>query len=264
MPDVDFSGNAGVYDRRHGGLLPESAARELIAGLPPGACVLDVGAGTGRVSVALATLGFDVTALEPADGMLGALRAKAVGLRVRLVRGEGGALPFPPASFDAVVLSRILYLLSDWRQVLLEAVRALEPGGRLLHEWGNGSPDEEWVQIREHARALFEEAGLTHPFHPGVREEREVEQFLASRGLRPAAQVSLGPGPPLPLSDFLRKIDEGECSYVWNVPEAIQARCLPALRTWAASRFDLDRPLPFPREIRWTIYRRAGDGFTGA
>jgi hypothetical protein len=146
--------------------------------------------------------------------------------------------------------------MSDWRNVLREAVRVMTPAAHLLHEWGNGSADEEWVQIRERARMLFEEAGVTDPFHPGVRDESEVDGFLATLELQPVAAVALGPGPPLALSEFLQKIDDRECSYVWNVPEAIQARCLPVLRAWAAERFDLDRPLPFPREIRWTMYRR--------
>jgi len=157
---------------------------------------------------------------------------------------------------DAVVLSRILYLMSDWRTVLREAVRVLAPGGRLLHEWGNGSPDEEWVQIRERARALFEQEGIRDPFHPGVRSEEEVDRCLAEHGLAVVSQVPLGPGPSIPLSDFLQKIDEGDCSYVWSVPVAIQQRCLPELRAWAAERFDLEQPIPFPREIRWTIFRR--------
>ena len=256
MPDVDFSRNAADYDRRHGERLPEQAARELVAGLPSGAAILDVGAGTGRVTLALTTLGFHPIALDPAQGMLDILRAKAAGLPVRIVIGEGARLPFSRACFDAVVLSRVLYLISDWRGVLRDVVRVLTPGGRLLHEWGNGSADEEWVQIREQARMLFEGAGLKEPFHPGVRTEDEVERFLAAQGLAPSHRVSLGPGPQLPLSDFLQKIDDGECSYVWNVPEEIQRRCLPVLREWAAARFDLDRATPSPREIRWTIYRR--------
>jgi SAM-dependent methyltransferase len=184
------------------------------------------------------------------------LRTKATRLPARLVRGDGARLPFQPGSFDALVLSRVLYLMSDWRSVLCDAIRLLKSDGRLLHEWGNGSADEEWVQIRERARTLFEQAGVKDPFHPGVRSEDEVERFLAEQGLVPIGHVPLGPGPLMPLSDFLRKIDERECSYVWNVPEEIQKRCLPALRAWAEERFDLDRALPVPREIRWTIYRR--------
>jgi hypothetical protein len=39
--------------------------------------------------------------------------------------------------------------------VLQRAHDALKPGGYLLHEWGNGSADEEWVRIREKTRAPF-------------------------------------------------------------------------------------------------------------
>jgi hypothetical protein len=111
------------------------------------------------------------------------------------------------------------------------------------------------VQIREHARTLFEEAGVRDPFHPGVRAEGDVDRFLAELGLTVASQVPLGPTPAIPLADFLRSIDQGDCSYVWNVPKTIQEQCLPA-RAWTASRFDLDRAIPFPREIHWTIYHQ--------
>jgi hypothetical protein len=55
----------------------------------------------------------------------------------------------------------------------------LAVGGRLLHEWGNGRGDEEWVQIREKARALVEEAGV----HAG----RFTARMLSDTGLQPTA-----------------------------------------------------------------------------
>jgi SAM-dependent methyltransferase len=255
---VDFSRAASVYDRRHGAELPEATARDLMtaAALRRDARVLDVGAGTGRVTLPLMDIGCQMVALDPARPMLDAMRTKAAGRPVLAVAGEGARLPFERSAFDAVVLARMLYLMSDWREVLCEIIRVLRPDGRLVHEWADGSADEEWVQIREQARTLFEQAGVTEPFHRGARSEAEAEDFLARQGMRASGDVRVGPGPSLTLAAFLGRIDTGECSYVWNVPEDVQRQCLPALRNWAAQRFDLDRPMPMPRELRWTIYRR--------
>ena len=124
MPDVDFSRNAGVYDRRHGARLHEESARALTAGLPPAATILDIGAGTGRVSLPLAALGFRVVALDPAVAMIEVLRGKAAGVNARPVRADGRALPFSKASFDAaVVLAESWDLIAGWRDVLREAIR---------------------------------------------------------------------------------------------------------------------------------------------
>ena len=116
--------------------------------------------------------------------MLDQLRDKAVGLPVRVVRGEGGRLPLPGASFDAVFIARALYVMPDWRDVLAEVRRVLKPGAPFIHEWGNGTPDEEWLQMREKARELFESAGVVDPFHPGARTEAQVASRLSELGFR--------------------------------------------------------------------------------
>jgi len=255
---VDFSRAASTFDRRHGAVLSAPVLGRLVAaaGLVPGARILDVGAGTGRVSLALAGAGFDVVALDPAKPMLDSLRGKGADQKIGVVVGEGARLPFAAARFDAVVLARILYLMTDWRTVLTDVTRVLKPGGSLLHEWGNGSPDEEWVQIREHARRLFEQAGVANPFHPGVRSEVDVEAFLEQCGLKPVGEVRGESEQRLTLGDFLARIINGECSYTWNVPVEVQSPCLAELRAWVQEHYDLDRSFPFPREIVWKIYSR--------
>ena len=157
----------------------------MAAGLQVGARVLDIGAGTGRVAIPLASRGCNVVAVEPAGGMLAQLRAKTGDNKVWSVVAEGARLPFPVGHFDAVVIARLLYLTPDWRAILRDAHRVLAIGGCLLHEWGNGQVDEEWVQIREEGWRLFEQAGLRAPFHPGVRSETDVDcelDDLAARG----------------------------------------------------------------------------------
>jgi SAM-dependent methyltransferase len=187
--------------------------------------------------------------------MLATLTAKAEPLPVRLVVGDASRLPFPDARFDVVVLARMLYLLPRWRDVLVEIARVLAPGGRLLHEWGNGRADDAWVRIREKARSMFEDAGLRDPFHPGARTIDEVDAFLVSAGVRPVATVQVDNDVQMTLADFLRRIVNGECSYIWNVPADVQRRCLPELELWAAQQFDLTQPA-MPRELPWTVYRR--------
>ena len=218
--------------------------------------VLDIGAGTGRVAIGLAQLGCDVVAVEPALGMVETLRTKTGDLPIRLVAGEGAQLPFSPGQFDVVVIARLPYLTADWRLILREAHRVLTVGGRLLHEWGNGQPDEEWVQIRDKTRALFEEAGVSSPFHPGVRSEREVDEELKVVGFIHSADLPIGPGPTLTLAEFVRRLVDGEFSYVWDVPKTVREKCLPGLKAWSQQQFDLDRPISMPRELSWTIYTK--------
>jgi len=255
---VDFSANASIYDRRHGASLALDIARELasIGRLPPGGSALDIGAGTGRVAIAFATLGYKPVALEPALPMLNELRSKAPDSTMHAVAGEAERLPFSVHSFDGVILARVLYLMYDWQAVLREANAILKPGGCLFHEWGNGESDEEWVQIRERLRTLFEEAGVKSPFHPGARSESEVDDFLVKLGLRRASELRTGPGPSTTLRKFVEKIVTGEFSYIWNVPKAAQESCLPRLQDWADNTFDLEQCVPTPRQLRWTIYHK--------
>ena len=255
---VDFSRNAPVYDRRHGALLSDDAVGRLLtaAGAEPGAAVLDIGAGTGRAAIPFAAHGCSVVALEPAGGMIDQLRAKGTDVTLLLLVGDGGRLPFASGMFDVCIIARLLYLAEDWREIVREAHRVLAVGGALLHEWGNGESDEAWVQIREEARRLFEQAGVRKPFHPGVRSEAEVKADLASIGLVREADVALGTGARVSLGEFLRRLVDGELSYIWNVPHDVLATTIPQLRDWAERTFDLNRSLSIPREIRWTVYRR--------
>ena len=251
-----------MYDRRHGALLPDDAVDRLltVAGDPPGAVVLDIGAGTGRVAIPFAAHGCSVVALEPARGMIDQLRAKGREVTLSLVLGEGGQLPFAAGRFDLCVIARLLYLTENWREITREAHRVLAMNGALLHEWGNGQDDEEWVQIREEARRLFERAGVHQPFHPGVRFETEVESELTALGFVREAAVAVGRGPNVSLGEFLKRLVEGELSYIWNVPEDVRATCIPHLRAWAQETFDLDLSISIPREIRWTVYRKTAGG----
>jgi SAM-dependent methyltransferase len=254
---VDFSANSKIYDHRHGDVISDQLAQTIANRLRRDATIIDIGAGTGRVAVALASNGLQVVAVDPAVPMLQTMQRKSGGALVLAVAAEGTHLPFRRNSADAVVLARLLYLVTDWQSLLRAAKEVLRQRGILFHEWGNGAASEAWVQVREMARSLFQEAGVETPFHPGARSEIEVDSCLRDLGFHRTEQIEAGAGPAITLADFLNKIQCGEYSYVWNVPKDAQDFCLPKLRRWCESKFDLYRPTPMPAELHWAVYENA-------
>jgi hypothetical protein len=85
-----------------------------------------------------------------------------------------------------------------------------------------------------------------------------VESYLLGLGLVRKAILAAGPGPEMRLRDFLERVESGEVSYIWNVPERVQEDCLPRLRNWCERTFDLEQSIEIPRMLEWTAYQKAG------
>jgi demethylmenaquinone methyltransferase/2-methoxy-6-polyprenyl-1,4-benzoquinol methylase len=101
-------------------------------GLQPGELALDLAAGTGTSSVAIAEAGGRVVACDFSLGMLRAGAPRHAGDRVVFVAGDAERLPFRDRSFDAVSISFGLRNVSDVPRALAEMHRVTRPGGRLV------------------------------------------------------------------------------------------------------------------------------------
>jgi SAM-dependent methyltransferase len=100
--------------------------------------VLDLAAGTGKLTEVLAGLAGDVVAVEPVDGMRRVLAARLPG--VRALAGTAEAIPLPDGSVDAVLVAEAFHWF-DLERAPAEIARVLRPGGGLAVMW-NAADDE--------------------------------------------------------------------------------------------------------------------------
>jgi SAM-dependent methyltransferase len=108
----------------------------------PGPRVLDLGAGTGKLTAALDAVGADVVAVEPDPAMLAELRR--VLPAVRALPGSAEAIPLPDASVDAVVAGNAMHWF-DMDVAGPEIARVLAPEGILAGLWNVFDDRIGWV-----------------------------------------------------------------------------------------------------------------------
>jgi SAM-dependent methyltransferase len=104
--------------------------------------VLDLGAGTGKLTATLVHLGLDVTAVEPDPAMLAELRRQLPS--VRALPGSAEQIPLPDGGADAVLVAQALHWF-DLNQALPEIARVLTPGGVLAGLWNVDDDRVGWV-----------------------------------------------------------------------------------------------------------------------
>ena len=134
-----WSERAPEYSKLHEEELASKQGADLAAALAelpparPGARVLDLGCGSGLLSIVLAGRGCQVTGVDFSADMLAQARANAerhgVADNVEFVQSDVHDLPFGGATFDLVVTRNVTWVLQDVARVYAEALRVLKPGG---------------------------------------------------------------------------------------------------------------------------------------
>jgi SAM-dependent methyltransferase len=108
----------------------------------PGMRVLDLGAGTGKLTATLLAVGAEVTAVEPDPAMLTELRRALPD--VRALAGSAEVIPLPDASVDAVLAGNAMHWF-DMAVAGPEIARVLAPGGILAGLWNVMDDRVDWV-----------------------------------------------------------------------------------------------------------------------
>jgi SAM-dependent methyltransferase len=138
-----FGSAAHIYERGRPPY-PDAALDWLLpAGGPR---VLDLGAGTGKLTRGLVARGLDVIAVDPSAAMLAELRRMVPGVPTHL--GTAEAVPLPDGAVDVVLMAQAWHWVEPKRAVP-EIARVLSPGGRLGVLWNLRDDSSEWVRRLE-------------------------------------------------------------------------------------------------------------------
>jgi ubiquinone/menaquinone biosynthesis C-methylase UbiE len=138
-----FTAGAAAYERGRPSY-PDDAIELLVdeLWLAPGRRVLDLAAGTGKMTTLLAAAGADVVAVEPVAAMRERLAAQLSDVEV--LAGTAEAIPLDDQAVDAVVVAQAFHWF-DAPRALREIARVLRPGGGLALVWNSRDTGTPWV-----------------------------------------------------------------------------------------------------------------------
>lgn len=137
---LSFASVAEAYDRARPSY-PEEAVTWLVGSGQ--ARVVELGAGTGKLTEMLVAAGHEVVAVDPLPQMLGRLRERAPGATAVMATAE--QVPLPSRWADVVVCAQSFHWF-DHGKALPEAVRLLRPGGVLALVWNTRDEGIPWVR----------------------------------------------------------------------------------------------------------------------
>lgn len=122
--------------------------------------ILDAGCGTGKaLKAVLRRADCPVTGIDPSPAMIAAA-SRTLGQRATLVQTGMEGLPFPDASFDAVIALNVLYFADREGRMLANLHRVLKPGGRLVAYVTHRETMQDWPFARAGLHRLYDEAEL--------------------------------------------------------------------------------------------------------
>lgn len=236
-----FQAGAAAYEAARPGY-PEEAIELLRqeVGIGSGTCVLDLAAGTGKLTRRLVELGADVTAVEPVAAMAAQLTGVVPGIEV--VEGTAEDIPCEAGSFEVVTVAQAFHWF-DAPVALAEIARVLRPGGHLVLLWNERDESTPWVAemsrlIRWHERTV---SRYQHVHWAGVVASAERFEPLQERTITWHQPLSRDL-----LAERVRSI-----SYIAAMPTAERER-LAAEVVELVRRLPEPFTLPYTCRVQWT------------
>ena len=251
---IAFDRAAAYYDETRGlsAAGVEKSTRTMLEAIGDARPVLEVGVGTGQVSLPLLLAGVPVIGLDLSRPMLDRLLAKvADGPRPPLVQADATATPFGDSVFGAVYLRWVLHLIPDWRAAVAEIARVISSGGVFVAVLGSygGKRNEIQARFAEITGISTEPAGLTWDGWG------ELDTEVGALGGEKLPDLTFDDEDRDGVETFVRGMERNMYSWTWAVADDDLRRAAAAeARWWAEERWG---PLDHvPRStFRWRFAR---------
>lgn len=254
-PSRSFDRAADYYDQTRE--LPEPIATHglpaLLQHVAPNGKILDVGTGTGRISVPLLHLGADVIGIDLSLNMMGKLREKYP--TAHLAQADASRLPFAAQHFDAVLTTHVMHLIGPWREALREYRRVLKPGGVYVDSTQWHEPSSQLTRIRDQWRTLVEAHGAQWR-RPGVQGREELTAELKSQGAQLEEVEVLRYYATDTPRERLDQIHRRVCSDAWDVSDDVFEATFKEITVWVKKEIGpLDKPITEERRFILRVAR---------
>jgi SAM-dependent methyltransferase len=256
-----YDAAAPAFDRHRA--LPDGVQQAIRAAILAGVEVasprlLDLGAGTGRIGEAFVAAGDDYVAVDLSLGMLRefARRGRHDLPSPRLAQADGERLPFPAATFDAVMLIQVFGGMRGWRHVIAEARRVLRPRGALVTGRAVAPVDGIDGQMKRRLGALLADLGVDADT---TNARDDVHRALESQAQAGTSVVAWTWNAERTARAFLDRHAGGARFSV--LPEPIKTEAMRRLAAWAMATFgSLDTIFSEPHAFQLNMFKfTAGD-----
>lgn len=247
-----FDSNAEAYEAARPSYPAEAVAHIVGHGqIGPGGRVLDLAAGTGKLTRLLVPTGAEVVAVEPVAAMREVLRARLPDIEVH--DGTAEDLPLADGSVDAVTVAQGFHWF-DALVALAEMRRVLRPGGHLLLVWNTRDRAHDWV--RQFGELLVDGPDAERPYD-SYYDVDYAAVVAGAGGFTPVARWEHAWEQPCDVDLLVARAES--VSVVGSLPPAERERVLDRVRELSRTHPDLAGRghFPFPYTTRVFRCRRA-------
>lgn len=201
--------------------------------------VVDVGCGTGQLSVPLAERGGIVCGVDISQEMIEIARSKVKpGWHATFATGDARDLPAGNSSFGGAIVSKLFQHIQDWRKACQEIIRVVRPGGHIIHINERGAFGN---AVRRHFAIRANELGFTGRYlgiDPHTRAE--LAEFLILQKCRSVSfdASDLGWVTSISYDEAMSQIEEGLFAEFWYLPDDIRHRIISDTINWINNQPD--------------------------